>query len=162
MVQRGEVVGIGHHRAIGIRFGKALKTELHILGGHLAGPVMEHLARVQLELDLGVGILLDPLRGIGLPVQRPRLEPRQSLADGGQDIVLDRAHTVGRVKIADIVRQTQRHRAALGRIGDGKPQDQGRGDDRSRGHQELAAAGFQGHGSYPLALVFGGKVRRHR
>jgi hypothetical protein len=63
---------------------------------------MEHLAGIELELDLGLADLLDGLGGVRLPFERAGLEARQALAHGDDDVVFDRPDAVGRVEVADV------------------------------------------------------------
>ena len=147
-VQGSEIIGVRHHCPFGVRLGEAFKAEFHILGGHFAVAVVEHLAGVQFKLDFRVGILLDPFRRIRLPLQHTGFEPRQTLTDGTKNVVLYRTDAIGGVQVADVDGEADGDGITVRRMGRGETQHKGGGGGSGGAQNELAAGGVRDHGDF--------------
>ncbi len=102
-IQRRPVVGIVNLLAVGIGLDEALEGEFHVLGGQFAVVAGEFQAFLQRELDRLVVDLLDIGGRVVLPFGRARLELHQPLADGEDDVHLERAGAVRGVEVLDVL-----------------------------------------------------------
>ncbi len=134
------------------RHGDALEGELHVLGGHLAEPVGEHLAGLEAELDDRGRGLLHLRCGVELEFGRVRLLLHQTLVHGANDVAVPGTGSLGGIEVGEVAvdahrdggARTRALRLRVGSRGDAAHEACGGGSG-----EDLPAVHFDGHLSSP-------------